>query len=264
MSSPELLSQAAPQQAVSEHFHSSDADVVFKSSDNVLFHIHRKNLEAHAAAFPPSEFDTRGEIVPLTEDASTLEKLFRYMYPQRHPDIELLHFEGLYELAEAAEKYEAFGVMSACKSRIKQLVDDHPTEIFNYASRHDYADILSMAAPLLLDIPLDDVVTTLLPHLVIPWVCFRECWSRAAEDALDRTTTSSECQHCGNHVGDTKSWFAKLGNKRSRKAIHEFLRTNHPTSRSRKKDASFLSDSTLKEADRILDAVPKFETFLEM
>ncbi|KAG6916794.1 hypothetical protein DXG01_005317 [Tephrocybe rancida] len=115
MSSPELLSKAVPQPVVSEHY----ADVVFKSSDNVLFHIHRKNLETQAAAFPPSEFVTNGEIVPLTEDASTLEKLFQYVYPQRQPDIELLSFDELLKLAEAVEKYEVFHVMSACKSRFK-------------------------------------------------------------------------------------------------------------------------------------------------
>ncbi|KAG6839763.1 hypothetical protein C0991_011872 [Blastosporella zonata] len=104
---------------VSEKFNASDADVIFKSSDDVLFHIHRKNLEAHAGAFPPSEFSTNGEVVSLTEDASILEKLFQYIYPQRHPDIELMDHEDLYKLAEAAEKYEVFGVIALCKTRIR-------------------------------------------------------------------------------------------------------------------------------------------------
>ncbi|KAG6916791.1 hypothetical protein DXG01_005314 [Tephrocybe rancida] len=110
---------ATSQTAVSERFHALDADVVFKSSDNILLYIHRKNLESHAAAFPPSEFDTRGEIVFLTEDASTLENLFQYVYPERHPDIELMPFESLYKLAEAAEKYEIFSLMCICKARLK-------------------------------------------------------------------------------------------------------------------------------------------------
>ncbi|KAG6824349.1 hypothetical protein H0H92_007133, partial [Tricholoma furcatifolium] len=88
---------------ISENFHASDADVVFRSSDNVLFHIHRKNLETQTGAFPSSEFKTNGEIVPLTEDSSTLERLFQYVYPQRHPDIKSFEFGDLYKLAEAAE-----------------------------------------------------------------------------------------------------------------------------------------------------------------
>ncbi|KAG6916798.1 hypothetical protein DXG01_005321 [Tephrocybe rancida] len=91
----------------------------FAFDDNVLFHIHRKNLETHAAGFPPSEFETCGEIVPLTEDTLTLERLFQYMYLKRHADIDLLPFEDLYKLAEAAEKYEAFSVMHLCKMGFK-------------------------------------------------------------------------------------------------------------------------------------------------
>ncbi|KAG6807154.1 hypothetical protein H0H92_008600, partial [Tricholoma furcatifolium] len=87
----------------SESFCAQDADVIFQSSDNVQFHIHRKNLETQTGAFPSSEFKTNGEIVPLTEDSSTLERLFQYVYPQRHPDIESFEFGDLYKLAEAAE-----------------------------------------------------------------------------------------------------------------------------------------------------------------
>ncbi|KAG6916813.1 hypothetical protein DXG01_005279, partial [Tephrocybe rancida] len=156
MSSPELANKSATQ-VVSERFHASDADVIFTSSDNVLFHVHRKNLETQAAAFPSSEFNTKGEIVALSEDASTLETLFQYVYPQRRQNIELLPFEDLYKLAEAAEKYEVISLMSICNARLKQLVDGHATEIFNYAWRHDYSDILLVATPFLLDIPLDEL-----------------------------------------------------------------------------------------------------------
>ncbi|KAF5380014.1 hypothetical protein D9615_006294 [Tricholomella constricta] len=102
----------APSRETSEQFRAGDADVTFVSSDNILFYIHRKNLETHAAAFPSAEFDTRGEIVPLTEDASTLELLFQFVYPRRHPDLEATPFEALAPLAEAAEKYEVFSAMN--------------------------------------------------------------------------------------------------------------------------------------------------------
>ncbi|KAG6808795.1 hypothetical protein H0H92_002876 [Tricholoma furcatifolium] len=110
---------AEHQPVISENFHASDADVVFRSSDNILFRIHRKNLETHADAFPPPEFKTNGEVVPLTEDSATLENLFRYIYPQLHPDIEDLGIERLSNLAQAAEKYEVYNVMAMCKSRMR-------------------------------------------------------------------------------------------------------------------------------------------------
>ncbi|KAG6872283.1 hypothetical protein C0995_011226 [Termitomyces sp. Mi166 len=118
MSSPTEPSTDTPQSKTSKKFHASDADVVFQSSDNVLFHLHRKNLETQAAGFPPSEFSTDGEIVSLTEDAATLENLFEYVYPRRHPEVELLSVDELLKLAEAAEKYEVFNVMNMCRTRI--------------------------------------------------------------------------------------------------------------------------------------------------
>ncbi|KAG6887765.1 hypothetical protein C0992_010835 [Termitomyces sp. T32_za158] len=111
---PEIREQLT----TSETFNASDADVVFKSSDNVLFYIHRKNLEVHAAGFPPPEISTNNKIVSLSEDASTFENLFPYIYPMRCPNIDLLPFQDLSKLAEAAEKYQVYSVMQICKLRM--------------------------------------------------------------------------------------------------------------------------------------------------
>ncbi|KAG6916799.1 hypothetical protein DXG01_005322 [Tephrocybe rancida] len=195
----------------SENFRAADADVIFKSCDDVLFHIHRRNVETHAGGFPSAEIDTNGEVVPLTEDSSTLEQFFRYIYPQRHPNINLLPFDVLYELAEAAEKYEFFNLMIICNARLKlvkspsyttelvidvrslsrQVLPEHPEELFNYGHKHDYPDVLDLAAPLLLDLPLDEIVLKLSPQLVVPWVRYFKTWSRAAEAALSFTPISS-------------------------------------------------------------------------
>ncbi|KAG6824433.1 hypothetical protein H0H92_006907 [Tricholoma furcatifolium] len=158
------------QPVISENFHASDADVVFRSSDNVLFRIHRKNLETQAGAFPPPEFKTDGEVISFAENSTTLEYLFCYVYPQLHPDIEELGIEHLYNLAEAAEKYEVYNVMAMCKSRMRQLAETYPSQVFSYAFKHGYSDIMTSAMPPLLDLPLDTAVKSLLPDLVIPWV----------------------------------------------------------------------------------------------
>jgi BTB/POZ domain len=96
-----------------------DSDVTFQSTDKVLFHIHRKNLEAHAADFPPPEFQTREEIVPLQETSSTLELLFQFIYPTRHPSLDATEIEVLAPLAEAAEKYQVFSAINICKIRME-------------------------------------------------------------------------------------------------------------------------------------------------
>jgi hypothetical protein len=97
-----------------------DADVTFKSSDGVLFHIHRKNLEVCAEGFPPAEVPMgEGEVVELLENSVTLELLFQFMYPQRHPALDTTPFEILHPLAEAAEKYQVFPAMNICHIRLR-------------------------------------------------------------------------------------------------------------------------------------------------
>ncbi|KAG6872284.1 hypothetical protein C0995_011227 [Termitomyces sp. Mi166 len=123
---PKDPQQVLQQPRTSVNFHALDADVLFKSSDGVIFRIHRKNLEVHATGFPLSGLNPNGEILSLTEDALTLENLFSYIYPQRYPDINVMSFEDLSKLAEAAEKYKCFSVMHICKLRIIPLVTDPP------------------------------------------------------------------------------------------------------------------------------------------
>lgn len=51
-------------------------------------------------------------------------------------------------------------------------MDDHPLEVFDYASRHGYKDIMALAAELLLDLPLDKVLRRLPTERVQAWVRF--------------------------------------------------------------------------------------------
>ena len=79
----------------------------------------RKFLEANTGAFPGSEFDTRGEVVHLTEPSHVLRVLFGFVHPRRHPDIEELEFKALADVAEAAEKYEVFSAIDICKMQMR-------------------------------------------------------------------------------------------------------------------------------------------------
>lgn len=88
--------------------------MTFISKDGVRFYLQRKYIEANAGGFPPGEIETRGEVVQLEETAMTLELLFQFMYPQRHPNIFDLKIGTLAPLAEAAEKYEVFSAMDMC------------------------------------------------------------------------------------------------------------------------------------------------------
>lgn len=102
----------------------ADADVTFKSSDDILFKIHRIHLEATSGGFPPAGFETLGEVVVLPEAASTLELLFQFAYPVPLPDIHCAEFSfsDIALLGEAAEKYEVFSAMCVCRMYMKYVI----------------------------------------------------------------------------------------------------------------------------------------------
>lgn len=93
---------------------------MIKSSDNILFYLHRKNLEAHTGAFPPFEFVAfRGEVTHLTETADVLAVMFDFVYPRRQPALEDMPFQIVAPVAEAVEKYEVFSAMKVCEFRLR-------------------------------------------------------------------------------------------------------------------------------------------------
>ncbi|KAF7978043.1 hypothetical protein HWV62_1661 [Athelia sp. TMB] len=109
------MASEIPTENVSDRFCADDADVTFRSCDGTLFKIHRKNLESCSEGFsPPPGVSSRDEIVSLTENKDTLDLLFQYIYPHRHPDLAEIDFKQLAELAEAAEKYQVFAAMTIC------------------------------------------------------------------------------------------------------------------------------------------------------
>ncbi|KAJ4473041.1 hypothetical protein J3R30DRAFT_3406823 [Lentinula aciculospora] len=141
------------------HFNAPDADVVIRSSDNVEFHLHKKNLEFSTGAFPPAETPVYlNETVSLTESAATLDIMFQFVYPKRYPHLDKVKFEALMLLAEAAEKYE------------------HPKRILEFAAMHDYRGTVEELAVILLDSPISDLVDILPSMIYKPWSIHREKW----------------------------------------------------------------------------------------
>ncbi|KAJ7684121.1 hypothetical protein DFH06DRAFT_1154795 [Mycena polygramma] len=168
----------------SELFNSEDADVIFQSCDGILFGIHRPNLQTNTEGFPPPEISTRGEIVPLSESAATLELLFQFIYPRRHPGLDQIAFADLAALAEAAEKYQVFSAMNICRIRMRDVLPNHAPEILTYAAKHDYPFLVYEAAPYTFDVPLSEVVAMLPAHMILPWVRYIDAWNAVLHDAI--------------------------------------------------------------------------------
>ncbi|KAG6809787.1 hypothetical protein H0H92_014736 [Tricholoma furcatifolium] len=136
----------APSQ--SEVFDFLDANVVFCSSDNVLFRIHTSNLEFGSDGFPPLGIEPKeDEIVSLEEPSIVLELLFRFVYPRLLPDLEELEFSTLSQLANAVEKYQVYMGRKQCVIYMERHVATHPLQILNYAMMYDYPSLANAAAP---------------------------------------------------------------------------------------------------------------------
>jgi BTB/POZ domain len=97
----------------------TDADIVLRSSDNVLFKVHRKNLELHSDIFADGGIvsgpeTTSTEVVQLSETSTVLDLLLQFMYRQPQPNLGEVDFETLDGVAEAAEKYKVHAAITVC------------------------------------------------------------------------------------------------------------------------------------------------------
>jgi hypothetical protein len=93
------------------------------SCDDVLFNLHRKNLEVHSAILADARnVENDEEPVHLTESSNVLDLLFQFMYPQPQPDLKLVEFATVAALAEAAEKYVVYSALGWCRERMRWVM----------------------------------------------------------------------------------------------------------------------------------------------
>ncbi|KAL1699477.1 hypothetical protein EV121DRAFT_265061 [Schizophyllum commune] len=133
----------------SERFSTPDLDTAaFSSSDKVIFHVDRSRLARDAHGFPPQELapPLPSETIPLSEDAVTLELLFRIIYREERVRLDSLPFENIAALSEAAEKYDAYAAIMLCRIAMETHCEDHTLAVMSYAARHGHNDILDNAA----------------------------------------------------------------------------------------------------------------------
>ncbi|KAF5380012.1 hypothetical protein D9615_006298 [Tricholomella constricta] len=168
----------------SSRFNATDADVTFRSSDGVLFSIHLMNLKANTDGFIPPANATFDEIVELTESSATLDMLFKFIYPARHPDLESIEFTVLDRLAEAAEKYQVYAAMNICKIRMKGTLPSHASQVMLYAMKHGYPDIMDLAAPILIARSLKDSSSNMPVQYLLPWIMYHDAWLSVLRKAM--------------------------------------------------------------------------------
>jgi len=167
------------QRIVSQRFCAADSDLTFLSNDNVLFKVHRINLEILSEGFAaPAMVSGEEEVVQLVEPAAVLELLFQYFYPQRHPKLKLVSFEVLNGLAEAVEKYQVYPALEHCNTFMQAAIPHHPAEVLEYAVKHGYVDLIQEAGSAALSACPLRVLVSAQKHGL------SELMDRAAEEAV--------------------------------------------------------------------------------
>ncbi|KAF9026928.1 hypothetical protein BDZ89DRAFT_826876 [Hymenopellis radicata] len=109
------------------------ADLCIRSSDNVIFKIHQKNIDTHTTVFPPFP-SSKDDVVELSERAEVLQVLFKYIYPTPPlPDLGDIAFPLLEEISIAADKYQFTSLSVICDVHMGVLATTKTTPVLRYA-----------------------------------------------------------------------------------------------------------------------------------
>ena len=136
-------------------FDDKDADIIFRSSDHVDFHLYKVVV---AKASPvlrdmitlPTE-TTAPQVVELTETARTLEHVFRFCGPVAFPDITTV--DDIRAVLEAARKYDMAVVVANLRWVIRLILPKETLRVYASAYMYELEDVAREAAVLLLHEP---------------------------------------------------------------------------------------------------------------
>ncbi|KAI0698252.1 hypothetical protein BC835DRAFT_1413196 [Cytidiella melzeri] len=136
-------------------FNLPSADVVFRTADNVEFHLHKPILSIASPFFndmfsltQPSEATTQTtpshERVPITENSETFDGLLRLLYPVADPPLtDRILVE---QMLEAALKYQLKEATDTLRRAWQPFIPQHTLSIFATACRLHLQDEAKMAA----------------------------------------------------------------------------------------------------------------------
>ncbi|KAF7975458.1 hypothetical protein HWV62_9475 [Athelia sp. TMB] len=158
-----------PRLSVLPIFKDASADLTIKSSDDVLFRVHKPILSLYAPIFagmftlPPvttdlaeaaattSTFDIIST-VDVSEESETLQQLLQFCYPTPDPEIRSLH--GVQAVLEAANKYEIDSIRERIAKGLEAFTDNSTLQVYAIAHRYRLERQVRLAAKQLLQQPL--------------------------------------------------------------------------------------------------------------
>ncbi|KAF9031707.1 hypothetical protein BDZ89DRAFT_616349 [Hymenopellis radicata] len=181
----------------------ADVDLVLRSSDGIQFGAHLQYLSFSTAAFsiPDNVLKLdQTEVVDLSEDATTLEIILKFVHPQRPPAADNIADDLLVQIAEAVEKYGVYPGMEVCRLRMKQMTLTHPLQVLLYAVRHGHDDMVDVAASYSVYKHIEAAWKILRgSHITyIAWTIYREERKRLAREVFDYTPMVDDVHYRSN------------------------------------------------------------------
>ncbi|PCH42886.1 hypothetical protein WOLCODRAFT_164079 [Wolfiporia cocos MD-104 SS10] len=128
----------------------SDADVVLRSCDNILFYVHKLVLRLASPVFRdvfsvPQPLDSDAQVrdaqsdlplIPVSESSTILECLLRFSYPGiANTDIDTLSLSEIGYLLDAAIKYEVTYFVGELKATLLTIAHRDPVAVYTIACR---------------------------------------------------------------------------------------------------------------------------------
>ncbi|TFY56450.1 hypothetical protein EVJ58_g7634 [Rhodofomes roseus] len=138
-------------------FNRPDADVILSSSDNTNFRVYRQILTLASPFFetmfslPQSttSYSSPPPIIPVEEDARTLEDLLRICYPVRDPQLQihvLTDWQHISNVTHAALKYDMVQAVDFMKAKLTAGVESSPLPVFCVACKHGFEGVAHAVA----------------------------------------------------------------------------------------------------------------------
>jgi hypothetical protein len=166
-------------------FNRSSADLVIRSVDGVDFRVH-KCILAEASPFfdsmfslPQAKSETAADtpslaadqqelkhghpVLPVTEDAKTVELLLRFCYPYENP--KLSNLDEVVAVLSAAMKYQMETVTGPLKQLLREHAHQSPVRVYAFAVRHSLEDEARAAARASLRHTLSEIAAQNPPEL---------------------------------------------------------------------------------------------------
>ncbi|KAJ8472731.1 hypothetical protein ONZ51_g8318 [Trametes cubensis] len=137
-------------------FDDEDADLVLRSSDDVDFWVYKIILAKASPVFRdmftlPREAHAKRQVVTLTEDADTIERLLRILYPVEWP--KFASYDEVRLVLAAAHKYMIPFVTSNLKDVLHRFIESKPLDVYATAYSHQAREVAVAAAKVLLENP---------------------------------------------------------------------------------------------------------------